>query len=91
MNYLIKFIKAKKNCLIENLNKDTNYEISICSMNNNIYSDYIKAIHRTDFFSESVILNQNDKKILLNWLSPQYQSKNIYMKLIYRRGNNLSY
>ena len=81
----------EKNCLIENLNKSTNYEIRICSLYDNIYSDYIKVIHRTDFFSESVILNQNDKKILLNWLSPQYQSKNIYMKLIYRRGNNLSY
>ena len=81
----------EKNCLIENLNKSTNYEIRICSLYDNIYSDYIKVIHRTDFFSESVILNQNDKKILLNWLSRQYQGKNIYMKLIYRRGNNLSY
>ena len=66
----------------KNLNKITNYEIRICSLYDNIYIYYIKVIHRTDFFSESVILNQNDKKILLNWLSPQCQSKNIYMKLI---------
>ena len=81
----------EKNCLIENLNKNTNYEIRICSLYDNIHSDYIKVIHRTDFFSESVILNQSDKNILLNWLNPLYQGKNLYMKLIYRRGNDLSY
>ena len=80
-----------KNCLIENLNKNANYEIRICSLYDNIHSDYIKVIHRTDSFSESVILNKSDKNILLNWLNPLYQGKNIYMKLIYRRGNNLSY
>ena len=80
-----------KNCLIENLNKNTNYEIRIYSLYNNIYSDSINVLHKTDFFSESEILNQNDKNIILNWLNPLYQGKKIYLKLIYRRGNDLSY
>ena len=81
----------EKNCLIENLNKDTNYEVRICSLYDSFYSDYFEIKTRTDFFSESIILNREDKNILLNWLNPLYQRKKIYLKLIYRRGNDLSY
>ena len=82
---------SNTNCLIDNLNKHTNYEIRICSIYNGICSNWIKAKKKTDYISESIILNKKDKNILLNWLSPLYKEKNIYLKLIYRRGSDYSY
>ena len=80
------------NCLIKNLNKMDNYEIRICSIYNNLiglWSDIFKV--KTDFISETKILNKDDKIKLLNWLKPLAHGKNIYLKLIYRRGEDMSF
>ena len=80
------------NCFIENLYRNTNYEIRICSIYNDIIGEWSKIEKvKTDFINESVILNQNDKYKLLNWLNPLYNEKNLYLKLIYRRGNDMSF
>ncbi len=73
------------------MNKNTNYEIRICSVYNNICSEWSKKEKiKTDFIDESVILNQEDRDKILNWLNPLYIGKNFYLKLIYRRENDMS-
>ena len=49
------------NCIINNLESDTNYEIRICSFYNNIISNWTKIYKiKTDTFSN--ILNKNERK-----------------------------
>jgi len=80
------------NCSIEKLYRNTYYEIRICSIYNDIIGEWNKMEKvKTDFINESVILNQDDKNKLLNWLNPLYKGKNLYLKLIYRRGNDMSF
>ena len=80
------------NCSIENLYRNTYYEIRICSIYNDIIGEWNKIEKvKTDFINESVILNQDDKNKLLNWLNPLYKGKNLYLKLLYRRGNDMSF
>ena len=52
------------------------------------WSDKYKI--KTGYISESKILNQEDSNKLLNWLNPKANGKNIYLKMIYRRGNDMS-
>ena len=51
-----------KNCSVENLDKNTNYEIKICSVYNNINSSWtnIKKVKTSDFCS--IILNETKKE-----------------------------
>ena len=42
------------------------------------------------FISETQILNEDNKNILLNFLNPLSKGKNIYLQLIYRRGDDMS-
>jgi hypothetical protein len=91
-----KFIKVYEgsnyNCIIDNLIKSTYYEIRICSKYNDIFGEWSDIYQiKTDFISESKILNKEDKNKLLNLLSPVANGKNIYLKLIYRRGGDMSY
>jgi len=80
------------NCIIKDLNKNTNYEIRICCIYNDLVSNWSELFKvKTDFISESKILNKEDKQKLYNWLNPIANGKNIYLKLIYRRGNDMSY
>ena len=50
------------NCLVENLDKNTNYEIKICSIYNNIISNWtkIEKIKTKDF--DSLILNESKRE-----------------------------
>ena len=80
------------NCLIDNLKLNNNYEIRICSVYNSLISEWSKIEKiKTDFAYESIILNQEDKNKLFNWINPLYYGKNIYLKLIYRRGDDMSF
>ena len=79
------------NCFIDNLKLGTNYEVRICSIYDNIFSSWIIEKIKTDFVNESIILNQEDKTKLLNWLNPVLGGKQLYLKLIYRRGNDMSF
>ena len=80
------------NCVITDLNKNTIYEIRICCIYNDLVSEWSEIFKvKTDFISESKILNKEDKQKLYNWLNPLANGKNVYLKLIYRRGNDMSY
>ena len=84
---------SKYNCTINNLKINKYYEIRICSIYNNLTSEWsnLKKV-KTDFINEvSAILNQEDKNKLLNWLNPILNGKNLFLKLIYRRGNDMSF
>ena len=80
------------NCLIENLNRNTNYEIRICSIFNNKISPWsnIEKV-KTDYIKESIILNDEDKNKLFSWLNPLFNGNSFYLKLIYRRGYDMSF
>ena len=82
-----KFIKVyegnNNNFLIDNLNKNTNYEIRICSIYNDIISNYSKIYKIKTKDLDSIILRESGKenefiKEILEWSG--YKS----MKLIYR-------
>ena len=80
------------NCIIKNLNMNVNYEIRICSFNNNINSSWSNIkIFKTDNINESLILNDEDKHKLFTWLNPLFNGKSFYLKLLYKRGNDMSY
>ena len=63
-----KFIKVyegqNSNCLIENLNSNTNYEIRICSIYNNFESNWsiIKKIKTEEYNCDSIILDETNNK-----------------------------
>ena len=91
-NFIKVYEGSNYNCIIENLIKSTYYEIRICIKYNDIYGDWSDIYQvKTDFISESKILNKEDKNKLLNLLSPVANGKSIYLKLIYRRGEDMSY
>ena len=82
-----KFIQVyegnKKNCIIRNLNKNTKYEIRICSFYNNITSNWTKTqkVQTSNF--ESIILQESQRENeflnkILEWTG--YKD----MELIYR-------
>ena len=82
-----KFIKVyegnNNNCLIDNLNKNTNYEIRICSIYNDIISNYSEIYKIKTKDLDSIILRESGKenefiKEILEWSG--YKS----MELIYR-------
>ena len=79
------------NCFINNLDRITNYEIRICSLYNDLSSSWseIEKV-KTDYINESIILNTEDKIKLLAWLNPLYNENKFNLKLIYRRGNDMS-
>ena len=71
------------NCLVDNLNNNTNYEIRICSIYNNIEGIWseIKRIKTNEFVS--LILNESKRedefiKKILEW------SRGKKMELLYR-------
>ena len=80
------------NCLINNLDGFINYEIRICSSFNDLYGSWskIKKV-KTDYIDDSIILNTEDKIKLLAFLNPLFNGKKFNLKLIYRRGNDMSY
>ena len=80
------------NCLVNKLNNFTNYEIRICSKYNGINGNWteIKKV-KTDFIDDSIILTTEDKNKLFEWLNPLYNENKFYLKLIYRRGNDMSF
>ena len=49
-------------CIIKNLDEETNYEIRICSLYNNIMSVWTKTYKIKTEFLDSIILNKNEKK-----------------------------
>lgn len=70
------------------LKEDNNYlkkDINMLKDENKLLKEKI------NFFSESEILNQNDKTKLYKWLKPLAHGKNINLNLLYRRGNDMSY
>ena len=91
-NFIEVYEGSDFNCSINNLTINTNYEIRICSVYNNLMSEWSKTEKvKTDYFDESIILNLQNKNQILNWLNPLYNGKNFCLKLIYRRGNDMSY
>ena len=64
------------NTIIKNLKSNTNYEIRICSIVDNLYSPWsdIKKI-KTDFINDTIILNNEDKNKLFNFLNPVFKNK----------------
>ena len=80
------------NCFINNLDRITNYEIRICSLYNDLSSSWseIEKV-KTNYINESIILNTEDKIKLLAWLNPLYNENKFNLKLIYRRGNDMSF
>ena len=80
------------NTIIKNLKINTYYEIRICSIVDNLFSSWsdIKKI-RTDFINDTIILNNEDKNKLFNFLNPVFKNKHCYLNLLYRRGNDMSY
>ena len=81
-NYLKVYEGNNNNCLIENLIKNTNYEIRICSIYKDIISPW-KIQKVTTSFVDSIILRKSKRekeflKIILEWSG--YKS----MELIYR-------
>lgn len=83
---------SKYNCIIENLTKDTYYEIRICAKYNDIIGYWSKIYQvKTDFISETKILDKEEKTKLFNLLIPLANKKKIYLKLLYRRGGDMSY
>ena len=81
-NFISSYEGKDKNCTINNLDYDTNYEIRICSIYNNNKSNYTQIYKiKTDILS--LILNQSEKSIefinkLLDWSG--FKS----LKLLYR-------
>jgi hypothetical protein len=83
---------SNTNCLIENLKFNSIYEFRICSIYNNLKSEWSKKEKvELDFVDESIILNKEDKIKLFSWINPLYIGKNFCLKLIYRRGNDMSF
>ena len=80
------------NTIIKNLKPNTNYEIRICSIVDDLFSSFsdIKKI-KTDFINDTIILNNEDKNKLFNFLNPVFKDKHFYLNLLYRRGNDMSY
>ena len=80
------------NCFINNLDSFTNYEIRICSTFNETNSSWTNTEKvTTDYIVESIILSVEDKNKLFAWLNPLFSNQKFYLKLIYRRGNDMSY
>ena len=91
-NFIKVYEGSNYNCIIDNLIKSTYYEIRICSKYNDIFGEWSDIYQiKTDFISESKILNKEEKNKLLNLLASVANGKNIYLKLIYRRGGDMSY
>ena len=42
-----------------------------------------------DYINDTIILNNEDKNILFNFLNPVFKDKLFYLNLIYRRGNDM--
>ena len=83
--------------LIEQLNKNTNYEVRICSFYNDIYSQWtdIKKIKTNDssginFDKTSLIIGNNIEyeTLLKNWINPNIN--NIKAELLYRLSRDES-
>ena len=90
-----KFIKVYEdknyNTIINNLKPKTTYLIKICSIIDNIYSPWSDITKiKMDYINDSIILNNEDKNILFNFLNPVFRDKLFYLNLIYRRGNDMS-
>ena len=91
-NFTKVYEDKKYNTIIKNLKPNTNYEIRICSIIDNLNSSWseIKKI-KTDFINDTIILNNEDKNKLYNFLNPVFKDKHFYLNLLYRRGNDMSY
>ena len=79
---------TKTNCIINDLSKETNYEIRICSSYNNVNNPWsqiqkVKTLKGIIFDNESLIIGNNKeyKNILENWINP---NKEIKAELLYR-------
>ena len=69
-NFIKVYEGSNYNCIIDNLIKSTYYEIRICSKYNDIFGDWSDIYQiKTDFISESKILNKEEKNKLLNLLA----------------------
>ena len=58
----------------------------------NLFSSWndIKKI-KNDFINDTIVLNDEDKNKLYNFLNPVFQNKHYYLNLLYRRGNDMIY
>ena len=95
VKHFIFFIPYKKSGseIIEEL-QDEIKQLNIKEENNKIEIKKLKddILNLTGYNFESVILSQADKDKLRNLIEPdQNKNKNLYFKLIYRRGNNYSF
>ena len=80
--FIYVYENRENNCIIKNLEEDTNYEIKICSLYNNIKSNY-SQIYKIKTELDCIILNNNGKRKeyidkILEWSG--FKS----MKLLYR-------
>ena len=73
----------ENNCIIKNLEFESNYLVRICSLYNNIKSNYSKIYNIKTDFIDSIILNKNEKrKEYINKIIEWSGFKS--MKLLYR-------
>ena len=75
---------------INNNNMITNLKISRPIIINATNWSNIEKV-KTDYINESIILNDKDKDILYKWLNPLFNNQRFYLKLLYRRGNDMSF
>ena len=71
------------NCIIKNLEYESNYQLRLCSLYNNIKSNYSNIYNIKNDFIDSTILKKNEKrKEYINKIIEWSEFKS--MKLLYR-------
>jgi hypothetical protein len=92
--FIQKYEGSENNCLVDNLNANTNYEIRICCFYNNIIGPWseIHKIKTMFYLNESIILKDDIENINLikGWVDP---NRDLDFKLLFRMsrdGSNCS-
>ena len=89
--FILYYDGNENNCIIENLNEKTNYEIRICCYYNDLigpWSEIKKFQTNKNINLKSLILKNekyNKKRTICNWIDP---SKNFEFKLLFRMSRD---